>query len=91
MVKPVRFDGPTRASHSFMCLELAVGTRTGEPSLTVVVSLPGRESTVAHSWGTFGRLLTPAEWDDVRALCNKLMAEGYFLRHGLEEVLPLSP
>lgn len=82
-----RVSSPVRASAQVCCLELLVGIRQGEPRYTVVVSLDGREGTIAHSWGRFGQFIDEHELTDMMVWLQKCVADAIVLRSGAQQVL----
>jgi hypothetical protein len=84
-----RKNGPVRASYSLACLELLYGAREGEPRYTLLVSLPGRDGTVARSWGSYGKWMDEAEIADFISYTQKTLTTVIALKSGWQQELGL--
>lgn len=69
--------------------EVVTGMKTGEPGISIVVSMPGREGTFTRSWGAFGRALDASEADDLHCWLNVTLRHLLLARHGIQMLLPM--
>lgn len=83
-------DRPRLATQHTLCIEVLQGVKEGQPAWTVLVSLPGREGTISHSWGRFPQALTSDAYSDLVAWVADMTGLHIRLWSGTQEVLPLA-
>jgi hypothetical protein len=81
-------SSPKRASESIVTLEFCHSRTREEPPWSIVLSLGTRDSTLTRSWGTPGRAMTVAEFDDLWSWVYERLFDAVSIREGLQGQFP---
>lgn len=79
----------TPAGKPVLALEFELGVGEGDPLITVIAGIPGRDGRFTRTWGTVGRSLTEIEHRDLQTWVLVTIRHTYLARYGIQSVLPM--
>lgn len=80
---------PVKQRKGIIVLEVSIVENFGERNLEVIVSIPGNEGILDHSWPLQYGGLNPRNWEDCVSWVNSMLWSSIQANWAQQEVLPL--